>query len=107
MQVCRLAVRSLVERGMPNYDVFEPHPIVRLLEKPAAGFTCSDLVRAVEQLELRQVNLRYVGGDGRLKTVAFPINSREHLIEVLTRGERVGALRTTTDIPSMPVRRPR
>ena len=74
---------------MPNNDVFEPHPIVRLLEKPAADFTCSDLVRAVEQLELRQVNLRYVGGDGRLKTVAFPINSREHLIEVLTRGERV------------------
>ena len=70
-------------------DVFEPHPLVRLLEKPAADFTCSDLVRAVEQLELRQVNLRYVGGDGRLKTVAFPINSREHLIEVLTRGERV------------------
>ena len=52
-------------------DVFEPHPLVRLLEKPAADFTCSDLVRAVEQLELRQVNLRYVGGDGRLKTVAF------------------------------------
>ena len=74
---------------MPNDDVFEPHPIVRLLEKPAADFTCSDLVRAVEQLELRQVNLRYVGGDGRLKTIAFPINSREHLIEVLTRGERV------------------
>jgi glutamine synthetase len=46
-------------------------------------------MRAVEQLELRQVNLRYVGGDGRLKTVAFPINSREHLIEVLTQGERV------------------
>ena len=74
---------------MANSDVFEPHPIVRLLEKPAADFTCSDLVRAVEQLELRQVNLRYVGGDGRLKTVAFPINSREHLIEVLMRGERV------------------
>jgi glutamine synthetase len=73
---------------MPT-DVLEPHPLVRLLDKPAADFTCSDLVRAVEQLELRQVNLRYVGGDGRLKTLAFPINSREHLIEVLTKGERV------------------
>lgn len=70
-------------------DVFEPHPIVRLLEKPSADFTCSDLVRAAEQLELRQVNLRYVGGDGRLKTVAFPIDSREHLIDVLMKGERV------------------
>lgn len=70
-------------------DAFEPHPIVRLLGKPSADFTASDLVRATDQLGLHQVNLRYVGGDGRLKTVAFPINSREHLIEVLTRGERV------------------
>ena len=79
---------TLVEVGMA-YDVFEPHPLVRLLEKSMADFTCRDLVRAVEQLELRQVNLRYVGGDGRLKTVAFPINSQEHLIEVLMKGERV------------------
>ncbi len=79
---------TLVQRGMPS-DVFEPHPIVRLLEKPAAEFTCSDLVRAAEELELRQMNLRYVGGDGRLKTIAFPINSREHLAGVLARGERV------------------
>ncbi len=70
-------------------DAFEPHPIVRLLEKPAAEFTGSDLVQAAEQMGLRQVNLRYVGGDGRLKTIAFPIDSREHLLEVLTRGERV------------------
>lgn len=70
-------------------DAFEPHPIVRLLGKPQSNFTCDDLVRATEQLCLRQVNLRYVGGDGRLKTLAFPINSREHLTEVLTRGERV------------------
>ena len=75
-------------QAMPN-DVLEPHPLVRLLEKPAADFTCSDLVEAVEQMELRQVNLRYVGGDGRLKTIAFPINSRDHLIEVLAKGERV------------------
>jgi glutamine synthetase len=70
-------------------DAFEPHPIVRLLGKPSADFTGGDLVLAVEQLELRQVNLRYVGGDGRLKTLAFPVDSRDHLIEVLIRGERV------------------
>ena len=70
-------------------DALEPHPLVRLLGKPSAEFTGGDLVQAVEQLGLRQVNLRYVGGDGRLKTVAFSINSRDHLVEVLTRGERV------------------
>jgi glutamine synthetase len=73
---------------MPN-DTFEPHPLVRLLEKASADFTCSDLVRAAEQLDLRQVNLRYVGGDGRLKTLAFPIQSRDHLVQVLMQGERV------------------
>ncbi|MFB9311573.1 glutamine synthetase beta-grasp domain-containing protein [Nocardioides plantarum] len=70
-------------------DVLEPHPLVRLLDKPAHTFTVDDLVRAVEELGLEQVNLRYVGGDGRLKTIAFPITSREHLVGVLARGERV------------------
>ncbi|TCJ76081.1 UNVERIFIED_ORG: glutamine synthetase [Dietzia maris] len=70
-------------------DALEPHPLVRLLGKPTDDFTAGDLVRAVEELGLSQVNLRYVGGDGRLKTLAFPINSREHLHEVLVRGERV------------------
>ncbi|GAA5142395.1 glutamine synthetase family protein [Nocardioides marinquilinus] len=73
---------------MPH-DALEPHPLVRLLEKPRAEFTCSDLVEAVERLGLRQVDLRYVGGDGRLKSIAFVPNSRRHLVEILTRGERV------------------
>ncbi len=70
-------------------DVFTPHPLVRLLGKPVDDFTRDDLVDAVDRLDLRQVNLRYVGGDGRLKTLAFVPNSREHLVEVLTYGERV------------------
>ncbi|KNC18340.1 glutamine synthetase [Arthrobacter sp. RIT-PI-e] len=70
-------------------DTLEPHPLVRLLGKPSSDFTSEDLVQAVDQLKLSQVNLRYVGGDGRLKTLAFPVNSRDHLLEVLTRGERV------------------
>ena len=47
-------------------DALEPHPLVRLIGKPSADFTAGDLARAVEQLELHQVNLRYVGGEGRL-----------------------------------------
>lgn len=70
-------------------DALEPHPVVRALGKPAADFTAGDLVRAVEDLGLRQVNLRYVGGDGRLKTLAFPVDSRDQVAEVLVRGERV------------------
>jgi glutamine synthetase len=35
------------------------------------------------------VNFRYVGGDGRLKTLNFIINSLAHLESILTTGERV------------------
>ena len=48
---------TLVERSM-TIDALEPHPLVRLLGKPSAEFTGGDLVQAVEQLGLRQVNLR-------------------------------------------------
>ncbi|WP_139982522.1 glutamine synthetase beta-grasp domain-containing protein [Nocardioides litoris] len=72
-----------------NDDEHVPHPLVRLLGKPTDELTCDDLVEAVRRLGLRQVNLRYVGGDGRLKTLAFVPSSREHLVEVLTHGERV------------------
>lgn len=78
----------LLQRGV-SIDVLTSHTLVRLLDKPASDFTLDDLVAAVERLELRQVNLRYVGGDGRLKTLAFVPASREHLVEVLSRGERV------------------
>ena len=39
----------LVERGM-DIDALEPHPLIRLLGKPAADFTGSDLVRAVDRV---------------------------------------------------------
>ncbi|GMA39263.1 glutamine synthetase family protein [Mobilicoccus caccae] len=66
-----------------------PHPLVRLLGKPASEFTRDDIVTAVEKLGIRMLNLRYVAGDGRLKKLNFVINSREHLLSVLTFGERV------------------
>lgn len=75
---------------MPT-DSIEPNALVRLLGKPAREFTPADLIRAVEELELQQVNLRYVGGDGRLKTLAFPVTSTTQLTETLVRGERVDA----------------
>lgn len=66
-----------------------PHPLVQLLGKPADEFTREDIVSAVEKLGIRMLNLRYVAGDGRLKKLNFVINSRAHLLEVLTYGERV------------------
>lgn len=66
-----------------------PSTLVALLGKPAEQFTRADIVRAVEDLGIRMLNLRYVAGDGRLKKLDFVINSRAHLETVLSMGERV------------------
>ena len=66
-----------------------PNRIVRAVGKPARDLTKKDIIQFVEKHEIRMVNLRYVGGDGRLKTLNFVINSKAHLDRVLTMGERV------------------
>ncbi len=66
-----------------------PNPLVQYLNKPAAEFTKEDLIRYCEDNDISMVNFRYTGWDGRLKTLNFIINSREHLDSILTTGERV------------------
>lgn len=66
-----------------------PNPLARALGKPADEFTRADIVRFVSDNDILMLNLRYIGGDGRLKALNFAIQSREHLIRVLTMGERV------------------
>ena len=66
-----------------------PNPIARYLDKPAEDFTKQDLVKYIEDREIHMVNFRYVGGDGRLKTLNFAPNSRKQLDQILSRGERV------------------
>lgn len=65
------------------------HPIEEYLEKPSAEFTKSDLIQYIENNYVEMVNFRYVGGDGRLKSLNFAIQSKEHLTQILTSGERV------------------
>ncbi len=66
-----------------------PNPLVRYLQKPASQFTQSDIIKYIEDHDVEMVNFRYVGGDGRLKTLNFVIQSREHLESILSTGERV------------------
>lgn len=66
-----------------------PNPLVQYLNKPADEFTKEDLIRYCEDYNISMVNFRYTGWDGRLKTLNFIINSREHLDSILTFGERV------------------
>lgn len=66
-----------------------PNQIVSHLNKPSRDFTRADIMRFIEECGIRQINFRYVGGDGRLKTLNFVINNHRHLEHVLSTGERV------------------
>jgi glutamine synthetase len=66
-----------------------PNKLVKALQKPAADFTRQDIVRFIEQNDIRMLNFRYVAGDGRLKKLNFVINSKAHLERILSMGERV------------------
>jgi len=63
--------------------------LVQYLQKPAEEFTKKDLIKFIEGNEIEMVNFRYVGGDGRLKTLNFVITSKAQLDELLSAGERV------------------
>ena len=66
-----------------------PNPLVQVLGKPAEAFTRADIIRFVTEQSIPMLNLRYVGGDGRLKELNFAIQSVAHLDRILTMGERV------------------
>lgn len=74
---------------MENITSVNPNPLVQYLNKPASQFTKADLIKYIESNKIEMINFRYVGGDGRLKTLNFVINSMEHLDDILTSGERV------------------
>lgn len=66
-----------------------PNPLIRYFNKAQSEFTRKDIIEYIEQHHIEMLNFRYAGGDGRLKTLNFVINSREQLEEVLSSGERV------------------
>jgi len=65
------------------------NPLVLYLQKPAAEFTRTDLVRYMEAHDIHMLNFRYPGADGRLKTLNFVVTDRNYLDSVLAGGERV------------------
>lgn len=74
---------------MNEFTAMNPNPLVQYLNKPASEFTRADLMRYIEDHDIEMINFRYVAWDGRLKTLNFIINSREHLENILSSGERV------------------
>ncbi len=73
----------------PNPYALNPNPLVRFLRKPAKNFTKADIIHYIENNEIKMLNFRYVGGDGRLKGLNFVIQSRDQLMNILSSGERV------------------
>lgn len=74
---------------MDERIALNPNKLVQYLDKPAEDFTKKDIIRFVEGNDIRMLNFRYIGGDGRLKTLNFVINSKAHLEHILSTGERV------------------
>jgi len=64
-------------------------PLVQMLEKSPKDFSWKDLVKCIEKCEIKFIDFHYVGGDGRIKTLNFAVQSREQLKHLLLLGERV------------------
>ena len=74
---------------MDERIALNPNKLVQYLDKPAEDFSKKDIIKFVEENGIKMLNFRYIGGDGRLKTLNFVINSRKHLDHILSTGERV------------------
>ena len=71
-----------------NYKL-SSNKISRFLQKPSEDFTRQDLIKYIEQNNIQALNLRHIGGDGKLKSLNFVVDSRSHLERILSAGERV------------------
>lgn len=67
----------------------ELNPVTAFIGKSADQFTKSDIIRYIEENEIRMVNFMYPAADGRLKTLNFVIPDEGYLDMILTYGERV------------------
>jgi glutamine synthetase len=75
---------------MKNNDILmNPNELVQFLQKPSQDFTRDDIIKFIEARGISMINFRYIAEDGKLKSLNFVPCSRDHLVSVLTAGERV------------------
>ena len=72
-----------------NELLMNANEVVAFLQKPSSEFTKEDIVRFIQENDIKMVNFMYPGGDGKLKTLNFIINNLAYLDTILTCGERV------------------
>ncbi len=63
--------------------------LVKSLQKPASEFTKYDIIKYINDNNIKMLNFRYVGGDGKLKTLNFVITGKDYLESIFSTGERV------------------
>ena len=85
---------------MKTQTVLNPNKLVQHLQKLPEDFTKQDIIKFVEDSGILMINFRYVGGDGRLKTLNFVIKNKAHLDQILSMGERVDGSNLFTYIPA-------
>jgi len=73
-----LEVRSITANRLERY-----------LDKPSRDFRKADIIKYIEENDIRMLNFRYVGGDGKLKVLNFVLNDKQYLEQLLSTGERV------------------
>ncbi len=69
--------------------LMNPNKMVKHLQKPAREFTKYDIIKFIGDHHIEMINFRYVGEDGKLKTLNFVITSKDYLESILSTGERV------------------
>lgn len=74
---------------MNKFIKLNPNPLVIHLGKLPRDFTKADILKFIEERDIKLINFRYAGSDGRLKVLNFVINSYAYLEQILSAGERV------------------
>ena len=75
-----------MDNNILKYNI---NPLVNAIGKTPDQFTKEDIINFITANDIRVVNFRYIAGDGRLKTLNFPVSSLQYLDLILSFGERV------------------
>jgi len=70
-------------------DFFYQNPLEQFLGKSKMEFTKEDIIRFIQSEGIQLVDFHYVGGDGRIKSLNFPVQCEKQLDNILSYGERV------------------
>jgi len=65
------------------------NPLVQHLNKLPKDFTKDDIIQFIVDNDIKMLNFRYAGGDGRLKTLNFVVSDSDYLDWILSYGERI------------------